>query len=213
MYLPKKFEEKATETLHTLINNYPFGALIINCDGEIVANHMPFLFEPSRGDFGALNCHVAKANSVWRSMSEDTECLVIFQGPDCYISPSWYPSKRHHGKAVPTWDYVVVHARGYPKVIDNSEWLINHVSDLSSMHEVNRPNPWKVSDAPVEYINRMIGAIIGIEITISKLSGKWKVSQNRPKSDQLGILAGLETEDSQGARAISDIIKKYTAGG
>jgi len=208
MYIPEHFEETRIDVLHHLIRNHPFGTLITVCDGEITADHVPFLIEQSGRDFGTLKCHVARSNPVWKTMSEQVESLVVFQGPDSYVSPSWYPSKQNHGKAVPTWDYIVVHARGVPEAKNDVDWLLNHVSQLSDTHEESRAIPWKVSDAPTEYINKLVGAIVGIEIPIIQISGKWKVSQNRPKSDQAGVVAGLASEGSDSAKAISKIIQE-----
>ena len=208
MYIPKHFEETRTDVLHHLIRSHPFGTLITICDGEITADHVPFLMEPSGFDFGTLKCHVSRSNPVWKDMSGNVESLVVFQGPSAYVSPSWYPSKHDHGKAVPTWNYIVVHARGVPEVKTDSDWLLNHVTQLSDTHEGNKAVPWQVSDAPAEYVNKMIDAIVGIEIPIFQLNGKWKVSQNRPRSDQLGVVAGLESEGGESAKAISKIIQE-----
>ena len=208
MYIPKHFEEARIEVLHNLIKSQPLGTLVTLCDGEIVANHVPFIIDHSGGDFGTLRCHVAKSNPVWKLTSEESNALVIFQGPDAYISPSWYPSKHVHGKAVPTWNYNAVHARGVPGFIDDSEWLLNHVCELSQGHESTRASPWKVADAPVEYIEKMLGAIVGIEIPIVELKGKWKLSQNRTQADQVGVMAGLESEGGDLAKSMSKLMRK-----
>ena len=208
MYIPKHFEETRRDVLHGLIRSHPLGTLIISCDGVITANHVPFFIDPAAGESGVLRCHVAKSNPVWKAMCGTEEALVVFQGPDSYISPSWYPSKEEHGKAVPTWDYVVVHARGVPKTTDDSNWLLRHVSELSRTHESNRAVPWKVSDAPADYIKKRLNAIVGIEIPISHLEGKWKVSQNRPEADHTSIVAGLEAQDDDKAKALSRMIRE-----
>src|SRR5262245_60073347 len=135
--------------------------------------------------------HVARANEAWQRFSKSVPSVVIFQGAESYITPSWYPSKHAHGKAVPTWNYAVVHAHGLPVVIEDKAWLLSHVNQLTDLHEADQALPWKVSDAPPDYIDRLISAIVGIEIPISKLAGKWKVSQNRSESDKLGVAAGL----------------------
>ena len=208
MYVPGHFEETRMEVLHNLIKSHPLGTLITLCEGEIVANHVPFILDQSGGDSGTLKCHVAKSNPVWKLMSEDLNSLVIFQGPDAYISPSWYPSKYPHGKAVPTWNYIVVHARGVPTITDDSDWLLNHVCELSEIHESSRAIPWTVSDAPIEYIEKMVGAIVGIEIPIMVLTGKWKLSQNRPQVDQVGVMAGLASEGGDWAAAMSQLMQQ-----
>lgn len=207
MYIPKHFEESRIKVLHQLISSCPLGTFVTQCDGDIEANHIPFLLSHSGDDLGTLKCHIAKANPLWKSLCAD-EALVIFQGPDCYISPSWYPSKHIHGKAVPTWNYIVVHARGVPKVFDDRGWLIEHISELTDSHESKNAVSWKVSDAPADYIDSMVNAIVGIEIPITRLTGKWKLSQNRTKADQAGVIAGLESEHSEKTKAMSRIIQQ-----
>ena len=140
---------------------------------------------------GTLMGHVARANPVWQGTSHTVPSAVIFQGADSYISPSWYPSKHAHGKAVPTWNYAVVHAHGIPTVIQDQTWLLDHVTRLTDLHEAGQALPWKVTDAPSGFIEQMIRQIVGIEIPISTLSGKWKINQNRSTPDRLGVVAGL----------------------
>lgn len=194
------------EVLQEMVKCHPLGALVTLGSSGIAANHIPFLFDTGAGTHGTLRGHVARTNPVWREISSEYESLVIFQGPASYISPSWYPSKRKHGKAVPTWNYVVVHARGTVKIIEDASWLFNHVSELSETHESSMAIPWKVTDAPSEFIEQLIGAIVGIELPITNITGKWKVSQNRSETDKIGIVAGLESEKCEGAAAISKLI-------
>lgn len=191
MYLPKHHEESNLAVLHKLIEAHPLGTWVTQAAGELVANHIPFLLDTSRGEYGTLTAHVARANPVWQSFAEASESLVIFQGPECYITPSWYPSKQAHGKAVPTWNYAVVHARGLPRVIEDRDWLQRHLAQLTDTHEAGQTAPWKLSDAPPDFIERMLDAVVGIEIPISNLVGKWKVSQNRPLADRIGVVEGL----------------------
>ena len=207
MYTPNQFHETRLDVLHGLIQRYPLGTLITVTDGEITANHIPFLIEASDSGPGILKCHVAKANPVWRELGNNKESLLVFQGCNTYVSPSWYPSKQEHGKAVPTWNYTVVHARGIAQATTDREWLLQHVRQLSDHHESSQVSPWQVGDAPADYIDKMLGAIVGIEIPISSLAGKWKVSQNRPESDRVGVVAGLEFKQSEDALAMSDIIR------
>lgn len=208
MYVPKHFEESDVSVLHALIEAHPLGTWVIHAGAELLVNHVPFLIDSSRGPLGTLIGHVARANPVWQSFSKQVESVVVFQGPQAYISPSWYPSKHEHGKAVPTWNYAVVHAHGSPRCIEDRAWLLNHVSQLSAHHEAKRALPWRVSDAPEDYITNQLGAIVGIEIPITRLVGKWKVSQNRPTKDKLGAIAGLQaqgdTESLEMARLISE---------
>lgn len=208
MFSPQSFKETRIDVLHQLIKSNSLGVLAAIVDDEIVVNHVPFLLEKTKNEFETLQCHVAKANPVWKDLSKQKEIVVIFQGADSYISPSWYPSKQEHGKVVPTWNYIVVHARGVPKVIEDQEWLFNHVSQLSDQHEQNMKEPWKVTDAPSDYITKLTQAIVGIEIPITTLNGKWKVSQNRPKTDQIGVVENLEIQASDDAKNIANTIQK-----
>lgn len=192
MYLPKHFEENDTAVLRALIAAHPLGTLVTQHEGKLVADHIPFHLDPTYGEQGTLLAHVARANPVWKTLVGNSgESLVIFQGAQAYISPSWYPSKHEHGKAVPTWNYAVVHAHGVARALDDPTWLLPFVTRLTNIHEAGKAVPWQVSDAPADYIDSMIKAIVGIEIPLTKLIGKWKVSQNRPEPDKLGVIAGL----------------------
>jgi transcriptional regulator len=216
MYVPKHHEESDIPVLHALIRSHPLGTWVTQGDGELLANHIPFLLDPARGEFGTLIAHVARANPVWQSFSRTVNSVVAFQGPETYITPSWYPSKHAHGKAVPTWNYAVVHAHGMPRAIEDREWLLRHVNQLTDTHEAAQALPWKVSDAPPEYIDKMLQAIVGIEIPIAKLVGKWKVSQNRPEADRLGVVAGLLAREDAMSKDMASLVNKHvsrTAGG
>jgi transcriptional regulator len=191
MYVPKVHEQTDLTVMHALMAANPLGTWITLGEGGLIANHVPFLLDSTRGEFGTLIAHVARANPVWESFSPTVNSLIVFQGSNGYITPSWYPSKHAHGKAVPTWNYAVVHAHGIPRIVQDREWLLAHVNRLTDVHESEQALPWKVSDAPPDYIDRMLGMIVGIEIPIAKLVGKWKVSQNRPEPDKLGVVAGL----------------------
>jgi transcriptional regulator len=153
--------------------------------------------------------HVARANPVWQSFSPVVNSIVVFQGAETYITPSWYPSKHAHGKAVPTWNYVVVHAHGLPHAIQDRAWLLQHVSQLTDTHEAGQAVPWRLSDAPKEYTDRMVQGIVGIEISIARLVGKWKVSQNRPEPDKLGVVAGLFARDDAQSREMAALVDKH----
>ncbi|MFP5306438.1 MAG: FMN-binding negative transcriptional regulator [Gammaproteobacteria bacterium] len=195
MYVPKHHEETDLSVLHALIRAHPLGAWVTLADGELLANHVPFLLDAGRGPYGTLVGHVARANPVWRAFSTQVDSVIVFQGAQAYITPSWYPSKHAHGQAVPTWNYAVVHARGRPRAIEDRDWLLQHVSGLTDEHEAAQALPWKVADAPKDYTQRLLGAIVGIEIPISQLVGKWKLSQHRPMPDRLGVVAGLMARD------------------
>ena len=208
MYLPKAFEETDTQVSHDLIRAHPFATLVTSRDGELVADHLPFMLDPSRGEFGTLVAHVARANPVWQSLAQSNRSLVIFQGAHAYVSPSWYPSKHVHGKAVPTWNYAVVHAHGAARAIEDAPWLHDLVSRLTNVHEAIHKVPWQVSDAPADYIDGMLKAIVGIEIPIRQLVGKWKVSQNRPEPDKLGVVAGLSARDDELSKTMAGLVKQ-----
>jgi len=211
MYIPTFNQENNISTLHKHIKKHPFAMWTTVSNGEIIVNHLPFLLDEKKGEHGTLFAHVAKANPIWQNFSKDMDSVVVFQGEQAYISPSWYPSKHKHGKAVPTWNYVVVHAYGIPTMIDDREWLLKHVTELTDLHEHEQQLPWKVSDAPDDYINKLLGAIIGIEIPITKLLGKWKLGQNRPESDRMGVVAGLSSRDDPQSHGMAQLVKRSTA--
>jgi transcriptional regulator len=212
LHVPEQNEETRVEVMHALIRSYSLGMWVTLGDNELVANHIPFEVSAERGEFGTLVGHIAKANPIWSRTPSEVTDLVIFQGPQSYISPSWYPSKHEHGKAVPTWNYAVVHAYGRPSFIEAKSWLYDHVSSLTKRHEASQPLPWSLSDAPVDFTDRMIGAIVGVEIPIQKLIGKWKMSQNRSESDRRGVVAGLmEREDAQ-STGVAGLIQKTLRG-
>jgi transcriptional regulator len=207
MYMPKHFEEHDIGVLHALIRSHPLGTWVTQAGGELLANHIPFLVDPSRGERGTLVGHVARANPVWQSFSKDVASLIVFQGPEGYISPSFYESKKEHGKVVPTWNYVVVHAHGVPRVIDDAGWLRKHVSAMTDLQESRHPpGDWKVTDAPADFIDSMVKMIVGIEIPMLKLEGKWKMSQNRAMPDRLGTVAGLR---ARGDAAVAAVVEDY----
>jgi transcriptional regulator len=192
MYLPAHFAETRPEPLHELIGKHPLGMLVTMSDAGLQANPVPFVLDADpAGGPGILRAHVARANPLWRETRGDVESLVVFQGPQAYISPGWYPSKLEHGKAVPTWNYVMVQARGTLRAIDDADWVRAFVTRLTTRHEAVQAKPWAVTDAPPEFIDTMVRAIVGIEITLTALTGKWKVSQNRSIADRGGVAAGL----------------------
>jgi transcriptional regulator len=206
MYLPQIFEESRPEVLHELIRSHPFSTFVIHTEAGLTANHIPFVLDAQAGAHGTLRGHVARSNPVWQQLAGCSEALAIFQGAQSYITPSWYPSKHTDGKAVPTWNYAVVHAHGQPRAVDDAHWLLEHVTQLTAQQEARQALPWKVSDAPVEYIDQMLRQIVGIEIPILKLQGTWKVSQNRKTGDRLGVAAGLESLATDGSRAMGQLV-------
>ena len=180
--------------MRTLICAHPLAALVTQSPDGISAEHIPLL-PASSGSLLALHGHVARANPLWKNVSEDSGVLAIFQGPNRYITPKWYPSKQEHGKVVPTWNYLVVHARGRIQWKHDVGWLRKHIEAATLAHE-GTDHPWSVSDAPSEFIDRLLSAIVGFEIQISELEGKWKLSQNRTAEDRRGVIDGLRSQDS-----------------
>ena len=205
MYLPSHFEETRVEVLHALMREHPFATLVTHGGDGLAANHLPLHLAAETGPFGALQGHVARANSLWRQ-PEDTEVLVIFHGPQTYVTPSWYETKREHGKAVPTWNYVVAHAHGRMRMYDDPAWLSRQLETLVAHHEAGFADPWQISDAPPDYIDKMLSAIIGIEITITDLKGKWKISQNQPEANRAGVVAGLLQQGTTDALEMAELV-------
>jgi transcriptional regulator len=191
MYQPPHFREDRLAVQHALIREQSLGLLITAGPGGLQANHVPFLIDACKSDRGTLRAHLARANPQLHELAAVTDCLVVFQGPQQYISPSLYPTKREHGKVVPTWNYITVHAWGRPQIIDEADWLRRQVDDLTAHKESSRTAPWHVSDAPEPFVAAQIKGIVGVEIPIARIEGKWKVSQNRPAVDQTGVVAGL----------------------
>ena len=206
MYQPAHFNESRPEVLRELVRSHPFGLLVTqDGDGELAANGVPFLLDDDpAGGPGILRAHVARANPLWRAARTDRDSLVVFQGPQAYVSPAWYPAKAEHGKVVPTWNYVMVQARGRLRAIEDPDWLQAFVTRLTDRHEQTRPSPWAVSDAPGDYVATMLKAIVGLELVVGTLTGKWKVTQNRSAADREGVVRGLSEEaDGDAARALA----------
>ena len=191
MYCPSAFRQDDLATLHQQIQ--ASGLALLSSAGEqgLQASHLPLLLEPHEGEFGTLYGHFARANPHWRDLATGAEVLVVFSGADGYVHPGWYPAKAEHGKVVPTWNYIAVHAWGQAEVFDDPERLLRLVSRLSDRHEQGRARPWAVSDAPRAYIDAMLRAIVGFALPIRRIEGKWKLSQNRSAGDQAGVRAGL----------------------
>jgi transcriptional regulator len=203
MYVPAHFEENRTEVLHQLIAGFPLGSLVTVGPDGLDANHIPFEFDAAKGPHGTLRAHVARANPVWQQAAERPDALVIFQGPTAYISPNWYPSKHEAHRQVPTWNYMVVHAHGPIAVHDDEAFVRGLVARLTRKMEAGEPAPWKMGDAPADFISQMLGAIVGIEIEVTKLTGKWKLGQNKASVDRRGAASAL-SERSEEQRAVAD---------
>jgi transcriptional regulator len=208
MYQTSQFEETRADVMHQLIRAHPLATLVTLSGGGLAANHIPFEIDPHPAPFGTLRGHVARANPLWRDHSAAHGALAVFQGPQLYVTPSWYATKKDSGRVVPTWNYAVVHAQGPLRVIDDAAWLRDFLETLTNRHEGGRAAPWKVSDAPEDYIARMLQEIVGIEIPIASLVGKWKVSQNRTAADREGVALGLEGSEGENAVAMARLVRQ-----
>ena len=204
MYVPRHFEESRPEALRV----HPFATLVTWTGEEIAADHLPMELDLEPAPFGTLLGHVARANPVWKRTSVDVEALAIFRGPQGYVSPGWYPTKAETGKVVPTWNYALVHAYGRLRFIEDRAWLRALVERLTRRHEGVRPEPWAVSDAPPDFVDAMLGAIVGVELVVTRLIGKWKLSQNRTRADRDGVLAGLAAEAPAGGAELAAAMRR-----
>lgn len=206
MYTPKYHTLTDILAMRTHIAEYPLGAWVCKAQNQLIANHIPFVWDVQKGTQGRLLGHVSRANSVWRELDSGTPCVVMFMGPHSYITPSWYPGKREHGKVVPTWNYVTVHAHGVARAIEDTEWILDVINRLTDVQESRREEPWNVSDAPSAYIDQMLRAVVGIEITIERLEGRLKVSQDEDEQDRLGTVKGLRRASSAPSQILSDLV-------
>jgi transcriptional regulator len=193
VYVPEFFRETRVEVLQRFVTAHPLATLIANTAQGLTANHVPLRASLSDGG-GSLRGHIARANALWRELAPGAEVLAVFMGPDSYISPRAYPSKQEHGKVVPTWNYATVHVRGRIRFIEETAWLRSFVEELTDTHEAHAQVPWKVSDAPADYVEAMLRAIVGLEIEVTNITAKFKGSQNRSLPDRQGVQALLRAE-------------------
>jgi transcriptional regulator len=193
--------------MHGLIRARPLATLVTMSSSGLNANHIPLHLSESPAPLGTLQGHVARANPMLSDLERDMEVLAVFHGPDAYITPSWYATKRETGKVVPTWNYAVVHAYGYVRVVDDASWLRAQLNALTAHNEASFPEPWSVSDAPHEFTEKLIGNIVGFEMVISRLSGKWKASQNQPQQNQAGVIDGLKANGRQDSSAMAALVE------
>jgi len=200
MYIPAHFRESRADVLHEFIGRHPLATLVVRTTSGLEANHIPMELDVPGEGAPRLRGHVARANPVWQLALVGEPVLAIFTGPQHYVTPSWYPSKQRHGKVVPTWNYSAVHAEGRIRFVDDSQWLRPLVGALTSAHEQRREAPWALEDAPGDYVDAMLRAIVGFEIEVTSLSGKFKASQNRDAEDREGVAHGLAAEGSAGKR-------------
>lgn len=212
MHRPDHFRVEDIAQIHALMRARPFAALVSSTASGLYGTHLPTVLKDD-GANGLIECHLARANPHWKDLAEGNEALMIFQGPEGYITPNWYPSKALHGKAVPTWNYAVVHAYGRPAVVQDKDWLRRHVTELTDQQEASEAQPWAVSDAPESYVDVMLRGIVGFRFAITRLEGKWKMSQNREMPDRQGVVAGLTARASGEDREIAEAVAHAMAPG
>ncbi|HVW03980.1 MAG TPA: FMN-binding negative transcriptional regulator [Vicinamibacterales bacterium] len=208
MYLPPSFEESRPEVLRDLMTRHPLATVVtLGADG-LDANHLPLLYQAAPAPHGTLVGHVSRANRVWRDARLDVDALAIFHGPQGYITPAWYPSKADTGKVVPTWNYIVVHAYGRLRFLDDPTWLRNHVDALTATHEAAQTAPWSVSDAPSDYIDSLIKGIVGFELTVTRLLGKWKLNQNKTDAERGGLVRAMREQNDADTTTMAELIER-----
>lgn len=207
MYIPPSNAEHRPDVLLDFMDAHPLATLVTTSAEGLFATHLPLVLDRARGAHGTLEGHLARANPHHRLAAEGTEALVIFQGPDAYVTPSWYAAKQEHGRVVPTWNYVAVHAWATVRVRDDAAFLRRNIEALTERHEAGRAHPWAVDDAPAAYIDGLLKAIVGVELAITRLEGKWKMSQNRPAADIDGVIAGLGASPSARDREVAELVR------
>ena len=207
MYEPPLHREDDLARQHALIEARRLGLLISHGPQGLLANAVPFLLDPAASKLGTLKAHLARANPQWRDLQASPQALVVFQGADHYVSPSWYPTKQETHKVVPTWNYVMVQARGPARVVEDDEWLERQIAALTAKQEASREAPWAVRDAPPDFIALQRKAVVGIEIEIADIRGKWKTSQNRSAADRAGVVEGLEAIGDEAAQAMAELVR------
>jgi len=203
MYTPKHFSAPSEAALHELIRAYPFATLIMTTGSGVEVNHLPLYLD----DQGVLSGHLARASPLWQAVQAEQPVMAVFHGPHAYVTPSWYATKTQTGMVVPTWNYVVAHVRGTLRVIEDAHWLRAHLAALTAQQEAAFEQPWQLEDAPAGFIDKLMQAVVGIEIEITQLTGKWKVSQNQPLTNQLGVLQGLGASEATHGKAMAEIVR------
>jgi transcriptional regulator len=203
MYTPKHFSAPGEAALHELIRTYPFATLIMTTGSGVEVNHLPLYLD----DQGVLSGHLARANPLWQAVQAEQPVMAVFHGPHAYVTPSWYATKMQTGMVVPTWNYVVAHVRGTLRVIEDAHWLRSHLAALTAQQEAAFEQPWQLEDAPTGFIDKLMQAVVGIEIEVTQLTGKWKVSQNQSPENQLGVLQGLGAIEAAHGKAMAEIVQ------
>ena len=208
MYVPRHFAESDPGRMRQLVRAHPLGALVTLTPAGPDANHIPFVLHDEPAPYGELHGHIARRNPLWKEHSGGLQALVIFTGPEHYVSPSWYPSKKESARVVPTWNYAVVHAHGKLRFVEDPVWMRAHLEELTVSHEATLRDPWALTDAPPDYIEKMMGAIVGLEIRLTRLVGKFKLSQNRTDRDREGVIDGLMREETDSAMAMARLMRE-----
>lgn len=208
MYVSTQHQLTDRDAIFSLMEAHPLGTWVVPGDGALDAHHIPFLLDRSQGPCGTLRGHVARANRVWRALRTDCASIVVFQGPQAYITPGWYPSKTAHGRVVPTWNYAVAHAHGVARAVEDRAWLLDLLHRLTDAQEAAQPAPWRVADAPASYIDKLLGAIVGIEISINRLEGKHKLSQDEAMADRRSTSAALHQSPRDEDRAMAALVRQ-----
>ena len=211
MYIPPLFREDRKQVLQQLMRQHSLATLVTVGDDGLIANHLPLIYHPDCGEHGTLRGHMARANSQWKTATSAPHALAIFQGPSSYVTPSWYPSKADAGKVVPTYNYAVVHAHGPLRIVEDPDALLQHLHSLTNQHESAFHERWSVNDAPPDFIRGLLNSIVGIELPIVKLEGKWKVSQNRSLADREGVARGLRSLGEDESRSMADLIEEQNS--
>jgi transcriptional regulator len=208
MYTPSSFVEDRLEVQHALMRAHPLATLVVAGSMELTADLVPFVLYPDEGPHGTLRAHVARANPLWRELEAGAECLLLFQGPEAYVSPSWYATKALTHKVVPTWNYAVVQVRGTARVTDDTQWLLRQLRDMTAAQEQALPQPWGLDDAPADFIAGLTGTLVGIEVPVAHIAAKWKVSQNRNAADRAGVATALAAREP----AMAELVQGFTRG-
>ncbi|MBO9484578.1 MULTISPECIES: FMN-binding negative transcriptional regulator [Gammaproteobacteria] len=209
MHIPSKFKEENLDKLHGFIQEYPLGTLIVSAENTLDADHIPFYLQKRENEV-KLQSHIAKANPLWKKVADGQEVLLIFHGPNAYISPNFYPSKKETGKTVPTWNYSVVHVRGKVFFKHESNWILQLLNQISDFHELNQKLPWSVSDAPAKFTEKMLNAVVGLDVVIDDIVGNFKLSQNKTETDYSGVVNGLVSSEKNSDNSVANQMQQST---
>lgn len=209
MYVPRQFQEQRPDILAGAIRSIQFATLVTPGADGLQVSHVPMVLKQAEDGAWTLESHVARPNSHWALAGTEAASVAVFQGPQAYVSPSWYATKREHGKVVPTWNYIAVHAHGRLEAVEDQAWLLAHLDDLTDANEAGRAHPWEVSDAPADFVHGLTRAIVGLRMPVSRTEGAWKMIQHRGEGDRLGTIDGLEAEPQ--GRAVAEIMRALEA--